>query len=92
MNRDIVKFKVVIGGQQFNLISDEPHADLVTASELLDETLKTIFAGSPAADAQKAYALAAMQIALSYVQLEKQASFSADQQAKLMDLLAHVDV
>lgn len=92
MNTTVSKYKISLMGNTYTLISDEPEADILAATQLVENTMKTILAASPAIDMQKAHALAAIKLALSYVQLEQQATMSADQQAKLMDLFAHVEV
>jgi cell division protein ZapA (FtsZ GTPase activity inhibitor) len=86
------KFNITLLGRSYTIVTDESERDLAMAAQQLDETMKQIVAATSVVDVQKVAVLAALKIALSQVQLEQKIAVQADQQAKLMDLISHVDL
>lgn len=87
-----LKYKVTLLGQSYTFVSDEAEDTVHAALHLVEATLNEIVTQTSCADKQKVALLTAVNLALKQVHLEHGVALQADQQAKLMSLLTHVDI
>jgi cell division protein ZapA (FtsZ GTPase activity inhibitor) len=70
MNTNTRNYKVVINGEEYNLVSDEAEATVLQAVRLVDEVISTLSSQRDRADKRKAAILTALQLASKYLHAE----------------------
>jgi len=85
------KYQVALSGQTYTLLSDEPEADVLSAIQLAQETLKQLTEAG-VVEPQRLALLAAVQLALNKVQLDHKLTAHLNSEARLMKLFAQVEL
>ncbi len=88
MNTNTKSYKVVINGEEYNLVSDEGESRILHAAALVDEVIATLSSQSEYVDKRKIATLAALQLACKYLLSEE---LLTQQKKQEDDLIAHIE-
>lgn len=88
MNTNTKSYKVVINGEEYNLVSDEGESRILQAAALVDEVIATLSSQSEYVDKRKIATLAALQLACKYLLSEE---LLTQQKKQEDDLIAHIE-
>ena len=80
-------YKVVIGGEEYNLVSDEGEARIALSAQVVDGAIQALSAQAPKLDKRKIAVLAALQIASELLQTRTFIAEQQEQETRLASLI-----
>lgn len=87
MSKELKKYTVMILGEPFSLVTDEPEEHVLQAAQKADRALGEIKGQAPAADARKVAILGVLQLASEYIHLQAKAACNGRIHEELIDLI-----
>lgn len=80
-------YKVVIDGQEYNLVSDEGQMRIEQAARLVDNAIQELSAQAPKLDRRKVTVLAMLQVASELLQIKAVAQEQHEKHGRLASLI-----